>query len=211
MCPGCRLAASFLLVAPFVLLPSSGHRARGERPPEVPKEVRALEGTYTGAWTLFGVDEKGDVIKRMAWTDTAKAEKAEVQGDRAFVSTSDEMTFEGGKIPPFKVQGKEGYLLTKDGGLGEYFIEAAGQTNKMIKLGDNVWTYTAPAAGPELARLGFPKDASGQHVLVKVVTQEQGTETHRISRVTTVSWKDKEGKERWLQFVSLQGFHKRQR
>jgi hypothetical protein len=43
-----------------------------------------------------------------------------------------------------------------------------------------------------------------------VVTKEQVMETHRISRLTTVSWKDKEGKECWLQFVSLQGFHKRQ-
>jgi hypothetical protein len=80
----------------------------------------------------------------------------------------------------------------------------------MVKLGDNVWSYAAPAAGQELIRLGFPKGASGQHVLVKVITKEQGIETHRISRVTTVSWKDKEGKEQTLQFVSLQGYHKRQ-
>jgi hypothetical protein len=46
--------------------------------------------------------------------------------------------------------------------------------------------------------------------VIKVVTKEQGVETHRISRLTTVSWKDKEGKERWLQFLSLQGSHKRQ-
>jgi hypothetical protein len=46
----------------------------------------------------------------------------------------------------------------------------------------------------------------------KVVPQEkeQGLETHRISRVTTVSWQDKEGQERFLQFVSLQGHHRRQ-
>jgi hypothetical protein len=80
----------------------------------------------------------------------------------------------------------------------------------MVKVGDNVWSYTAPAAAQELGRLGFPDNASGQHVLVKVVTKEQGVETHRISRLTTVNWKDKEGKERWLQFVSLQGLHKRQ-
>ena len=46
--------------------------------------------------------------------------------------------------------------------------------------------------------------------MVKVVTREKGVETHRITRVTTVSWKDQDGKERWLHFVSLQGFHKRQ-
>src|SRR6476661_3318347 len=96
--------------------------------PEVPKEVRDLAGSYTGSWTIFGIDEKGDVVKRMAWTDTIKAEKPEVQGDRAYVSTIDEMTFEGGKIPPSKVQGREGYFVTNGGGLGDYFIETFGQT-----------------------------------------------------------------------------------
>ena len=50
----------------------------------VPKEVRALEGTYTGAWTMYGIDGKGDIVKRMAWTDTMKAVNSEIQGDRAF-------------------------------------------------------------------------------------------------------------------------------
>jgi hypothetical protein len=196
----------------FLLLVSRSHfltadpRAIADTPP---KEVRDLIGTYTGSWTMFGIDAKGEVIKRMAWTDTIKAEKPEVQGGRAYVSTTDEMTFAGGKIPPLEVHGKEGYFLKKDGGLGDYFIESSGQTNRMVKVGENVWSYTTPAAAQELGRIGFPKDASGQHVLVKVVTKEKGIETHRISRLTTVSWKDKEGKERWLQFVSLQGFHKR--
>jgi hypothetical protein len=35
-------------------------------------------------------------------------------------------------------------------------------------------------------------------------------ETHRITRITTVTWKDKEKADRALQFVSLQGYHKRQ-
>src|SRR5207248_1632998 len=156
-----------------------------------------------------GVDDKGRVVKRMAWTDTIKATNPERMGDRAFVTTTDEMTFEGAPAP-FKVQGKEGYYLTKDGGLGDYFIEANGQVNRMVKLADDVWSYVAPAAGPELARLGFPAGATGRHVLVKVVTREQGVETHRVSRVTTVSWKDKDGAERTIQFVSLQGYHKRQ-
>jgi hypothetical protein len=178
--------------------------------PEAPKEVRDLVGPYTGSWTMFGIDEKGDVVKRMAWTDTIKAEKPEVQGDRAYVSTIDEMTFEGGRIPSSKVQGREGYFVKNDGGLGDYFIETFGQTNRMVKVGENVWSYTTPATAQELTRLGFSRDASGQHVLVKVITNEQSVETHRISRLTTVNWKDKEGQEQTLQFVSLRGFHKRQ-
>ena len=45
---------------------------------EVPEEVRALEGTYTGAWTMYGINDKGEVVKKMSWTDTVKATGAEV-------------------------------------------------------------------------------------------------------------------------------------
>lgn len=180
------------------------------RADDVPKVVRDLVGTYAGSWVMYGIDDMGEVVKKMAWTDTMKASAPEVKGDRAQVTTTDEMTFEGGRIPPFKVPGKEGYFLKKDGGLGDYFIEAAGQIHRMVKVGDGVESYVATAAPEELVRLGFPKEAKGQHVLVKVVGKEQGAETHRISRVTTVSWTDKSGQERVLQFVSLQGHHKRQ-
>ena len=54
-----------------------------------------------------------------------------------------------------KVSGKEGYLLNSDGSLGEYFIEADGQTYKMQKLGENVFAYSASrAAGTCEARSG---------------------------------------------------------
>ncbi len=207
-----RLLA-FGLIAALSLAGSSHFVAADpkDNPDAIPKEVRDLVGTYTGSWTMFGIDAKGEVVKLMAWTDTMKAEKPEIKGDRAFVSTTDDMTFEGGKIPPFKVQGTEGFILKKDGGLGDYFVDSFGQTNRLVKVGDNVSSYTTPATAQELGRLGFPKDASGQHVLVKVVTKEEEVEAHRISRLSTVRWKDKEGKERWLQFVSLQGFHKRQK
>jgi hypothetical protein len=200
------------VLALFVIAIGDGVRtARGADPKaDVPKEVRALEGTYTGSWTMYGIDEKGEVVKRMTWTDTLKAGGAEVKDGRAQVPTMDEITFEGAKGPPFKVEGKEGYYLTKDGGLGEYFIETYGQVHKLAKLKDNVWSYASTAAEQELTRLGFPKGASGEHVVVKVVAKEEGVETHRISRVTTVRWKDKDGKEQTLQFVSLRGYHKRQ-
>ena len=204
------LTLPLFLVAAWALSLAAGADQKADAPKEVPKEVRALEGTYTGSWTMYGMDEKGEIVKRMAWTDTMKAVGAEVQGDRAWVSTSDEMTFEGGQIPPFKVQGQEGYFLKKDGGLGDYFIDTLGQTHRMVQVGENVWSYTTPAAAQELGRLGFPKGASGRHVFVKVVAKEQGVETHRISRLSTVTWMDKEGKERVSQFVSLQGYHKRQ-
>jgi hypothetical protein len=168
-----------------------------------------LEGTYAGAWTMYGIDDKGEVVKKMAWTDVLKAAKAEVKAGRAQVTTVDEMAFEGSKGPPFKIEGKEGYLLTSDGRLGGYFIEMFGQVHQMVKVSNNVWTYATQAAEQELTRLGFPKGATGEHVVVKVVAQVQGIETHRISRITTARWKDKEGNEQTLQYVSLRGYHKR--
>ncbi len=94
--------------------------------------------------------------------------------------------------------------------MGTYFIEIEGKTYRMVKVGENVWSYATPASAHELGRLGFTGDASGQHVLIRVATNEQGAETHRVSRLTTVTWKNNEGKEQVLQFVSLQGYHKRQ-
>jgi len=197
------LALSFIAAQVWVMSPSVGVAQQTDAPETVPEEVRAMEGTYTGSWAMYGIDEKGEIVRSIAWTDTMQASSPQVEGDRAFVNTTDEMTFEGGQIPPFKVQGREGYYLESDGGLGAYFIETMGQAYRMVKVGENVWSYTTPVAIQELGPLGFPGNASGQHVLVKVVTHEQGTETHRISRLTTVNWKDGEGKEQVLQFVSL--------
>ena len=177
--------------------------------PEVPKEVAALVGTYSGSWKSFGIDAQGQVVERTAWTDTVKAERPVREANRAWVATETVMIFAGREGAPFKLPGKEGYDLNQDGTLGEYFIETFGQTYRMHKLAPDIWTYATDAPPQELAQLGFPKGTTGRHVVVKVVSHEAGVETHRISRVTTVSWRDKDGKERWLQFVSLQGHHKK--
>lgn len=205
-----KLTATALYFMLMLCLPFAREASAQERTRQVPAEVNAIAGTYTGAWTMYGVDEKGQAVKRVAWTDVIRAENAVVKGDRAYVTITDEMTFEGGRIPPRKTQGMEGYLFNKDGSLGDYFFETSGKTYRFQKLANDTWAYSVPADARELAQLGFSNVVSGQHVLVKVVTSEQGIETHRISRVTTVNWKDADGKERWTQFISLQGFHKRQ-
>lgn len=184
----------------------ASHLVAQKKDGEVPKEVQNLAGTYTGVWTLNGINDKGEVVKKSAWTDKVTADNPQIKDDRAFVTMTDEMLFEG-QAQPIKVQVKEGYILNKDGSLGDYFIETGGQTNRAIKLAENVNSYAAPAN--DLGSLGFPRDAVGQHVLARVVLMEKGVETHRITRLTTVSWKDKEGNEQAMQFVSLQGFHKK--
>ena len=34
---------------------------------EIPKEVQAIVGTYTGSWTSYGLDGQGQVVKQAAW------------------------------------------------------------------------------------------------------------------------------------------------
>lgn len=87
------IGALSILVTTACVTPTADADQKSDATKAVPKEVRALEGTYTGSWAMQGVDDKGDVVKRMAWTDTMKAVGAEVKGDRALVTTTDEMTF----------------------------------------------------------------------------------------------------------------------
>ena len=206
-----KYAKRFAIV--FIVLLSAASftgYADGSAVQQIPKEVAAIAGTYTGTWTMYGIDDKGQIIKRVTWTDTIKAENPQIKDDRAFVTITDEMLFEGIYAPPRKSVGAEGYLLNKDGSLGDYFMEFGQMRYRMQRLNKDVWSYVVTASPSELASLGFKNIISGQHILVKVITYEQGIETHRISRLTTVNWKDADGKDRWIQFVSLQGFHKRQ-
>ncbi|HVE49594.1 MAG TPA: hypothetical protein VNG69_08265 [Casimicrobiaceae bacterium] len=199
-----------LLAAAFAAFSLSAVSVAQEQTKQIPRELGFLVGTYTGAWTAYGVSNEGLAVKQASWTDTVRAEKPTVRNDKAFVTTTAEMVFDSGDVPPMKVLGTEGYLINADGTVGDYFIETFGQTYRMQKLAANTWVYVAPAHPRELASLGFVNALSGEHVLIKVRTTEQGAETHRISRVTTVNWKDADGRERWAQYTSLQGFHKRQ-
>ena len=176
----------------------------------VPQAVRDLAGNYVGSWTVFGIDEEGQVVKLVSWTDTIQAENPQIDGEQAYVLTTGEMVFDSSNIPPMKIAGKEGYFLLPDGSLGDYFVETNGQLSKSNQLSENVWISVTPASSQDLASYRLPNVSSGQHILNKVVTSEEGVEIHRITRVTTVNWTDQAGQERSTQFVSLQGFHQRQ-
>lgn len=178
--------------------------------PVVPQAVHDLAGTYVGAWTLFGLDEARQVVQLAAWTDTIQAENPQRDEQQAYVLTTTEMVFAGSEAPAMTFTGKEGYFLRPDGSLGDYFVETFGQITTSTQVGENLWISVTPASAEDLASYLLPNDASGQHVLVKVVTSEAGVEIHRITRVTTVTWTDQAGQERSIQFVSLQGFHQRQ-
>lgn len=176
----------------------------------VPQAVRDMAGTYVGLWTMFGLDEEGQVVKLVSWTDTVQAANPRIDGNRAFILATDQMVFEDNNIPPMEVSWQEGYFLKPNGSLGDQFTETNGQITRMIQLSENVFTSASPASSQELASYRLPNISSGQHIMNKVVTRDEGLETHRITRVTTVNWTDSAGQDRSTQFVSLQGFHQRQ-
>jgi hypothetical protein len=177
---------------------------------EIPEEVTALLGTYTGTWTGYRLGESGEVVKSAAWTDVMTLSDPVVEGSRVYANALDEMTFEEEFIPPMKVSGAEGYFINEDGSLGDYFFETSGQVYRMQRLATDVWAYATPVTPAEFEMLGLPPGSGGQHVLIKVVTHEGGIETHRITRVTTVRWTDSDGVDHWTQFTSLQGYHRKQ-
>jgi hypothetical protein len=106
------LAVLLCPVAALAQAPVSDGPPKAVTPRDVPGEVRALEGTYTGSWTMFGIDDEGKIVKKMAWTDLLKTDSATVESDRAYVTWVNEQTLDGAQGPPRKVQGKEGYFLT---------------------------------------------------------------------------------------------------
>lgn len=195
----------------LLLLVDFGFLSIFSNPSEVPKEVRALVGTYTGSWQIYGLDSDGKPVVKMTWTDRMEAKDPIVKEGRAYVKTLDEMKFTGG-IPVQKIEGIEGYYLNKDGSLGDYFFETFGQVYKMIPLTKHTWVYAMPGNPERLAFLGLVNVITARHVVVKEITHEEGgKEVHRISRVTTVKWKNRDGKVKWKQFVSLKGCHQRQK
>jgi len=186
----------------------SGVLANAQTPQttKLPDEVQNLVATAKGSWTSYGLNAEGEIVKKFTYPDELTTKDLKVENGRAFVSYTAKMYFPG-QDEPFVMEGKEGYYLNDDGLLGDYFTEQFGRTTRYRQLSEGVWTAAMPAFPQELRQFGFTNVISGTHVLVKVISKEKETETHRISRVTTVHWKDGAGKERWIQFTSLQGQH----
>jgi hypothetical protein len=202
----CALPASLLLA-----LAACASRIKERGAPSVSTDATldrgTLSGNFAGAWQTFTIDRNGRVSPQVSWVDTMTAVGPTEEIGRTYVTTTDAMTFSGGRIPAQRVVGREGYLRNSDGTFGDYFVETMGRTSRMTRVATNVLISVAPAAPGELGTLG--PNASAEHVLVKVVSIESGTEIHRISRVTTVHWFDSSGIARSAQYVSLTGEHHR--
>jgi len=192
----------------LIIVAASAVLANAQTPQKarLPDEVQKLVGTAKGRWTSYGLNTHGEIVKRFDYPDELATKDLKVEGDRAFVAYIAKMHFPG-RPDPFTVEGKEGYYLNKDGTLGDYFTEEFGQITRYKRLSEGVWAASTPAYPQELQQFGFSNVIAGTHVLIKVIAKGTNAETHRISRITTVHWKDETGKPRWIQFTSLKGQH----
>lgn len=179
------------------------------RTDDVPPQVEKLLGKWVGEWQMWRVDAAGAVVPGMKWHDTMIASEPTRAPGRLFIKTVDEMTFDGVVGSPRTFTGTEGWYLNDDGTLGAHYVESFGRESRMVPLRADCESAIDDVPPQELAQMGFPKGATGTHVLVKVVVAETGGETHRITRITTARWPTADGSERHLQFVSLQGWHRK--
>jgi hypothetical protein len=175
-----------------------------------PPELLALAGHYDGAWTISGVDAMGNTKTVSSWTDSLDLGNPVVLADRAYISATDHMTFASGGTHDQDFA--EGFFLNADGSLGDRYYVVSGQTVRETPIADHVFTFAQTASPQELASLGFMNAASGEHVTTEVITFDaDGADVSRLTRVTTVHWKDGAGQDRWTQAVTLQGFHRHTR
>jgi hypothetical protein len=170
--------------------------------------AKKIAGKYMGTWTMFGMAD-GKVVEKAGWTDVLTAANP-TQGDgKAFVEVSDVMTFADGTTRTSTFH--EGYVTNPDGTAGDRFYEINGKPLYFKKLTDNDWAVQGSPDEGELWFMGFNAKAvvSASHVTMKTTTYEGDLDTDHVTRVTTVQWKDVDGKLKTDQFVSMKGEHTR--
>lgn len=167
-----------------------------------------IAGTYTGQWSMYGLAD-GHVVEKASWTDRLEAGHSVEDHGRAYVEVTDTMTFANGQTRTSKFI--EGYSAKPDGSAGDRFYEIGGTATHFKKLTERDWVYQATPDPGELWFLGVnPQDVVfASHVTTKTTTFEGPIDTDHVTRLTTIQWKDADGKIHSTQFVSMKGEHAR--
>ena len=118
------------------------------------------------------------------------------------------MTFDNPHVPPYNMEFKEGFYL-ENNEIVKHFFTLANEEIEEIKIDDNTFVYSQIIAPHEFAQLGFKNAVEGKHTVTKVILNIDKTEIHKITRITTIIWKDENGELQNIQFVSMTGYHKR--
>lgn len=207
------MLTKFMLIAVLLLGQNASESKDGEAVdksgPAVPERVKQMEGEFAGKWTSFAYRD-GKTVERVSWTDTLVCDGLLVVGNKASVNFQSESVFPN-QSSPRERNWKEGYFLNEDGGVGDRYVEFFGNVRRLKQVSPTTWVYSIPMATAEFKQMGFNRAVAGEHVVIMVERKESGIDTRRLTRITSVVERDASDQEKTVQFISLQGFHKRVR
>ena len=172
--------------------------------------ARSLVGHYTGGSTVYGINAAGEIEKKYSFTEDITATDPQVKDGLAFVNVVDLISG-----VPFPIKWTEGFHLDARGSIGaRYFLpEMPGAVETVEKdLAEaGSATFETDLRPNEEAELGFGgRDILyKKHTTIKNVVTSGNSETHVITRLTTITWKDAAGAIQTKTFVSMNGTQER--
>lgn len=173
----------------------------------IQSEIQKLAGKYAGEWTTYTIISSGEIRKSMAWKDTLVTSDPVINDTMAYVNVKSIMYFENSKIPPYKMDFKEG-LKIKNGKIVSHFMLIMGKEATETQVDANTFIISQPVSAVELNQMGIKDAVMATNTTVKVSIKENGTELDKISRITTLSYREN-GQIVTRQFTSMEGFHKK--
>lgn len=175
---------------------------------DVEKEMEKLKGVFTGEWTSFKKGVSGEIVAANSWKDTLITEEPIKDESTVHVKVKCSYTFDNPQIPPYYLEFREGFYYEGDQ-VKDHFFSTGGSITKFTELDENTFVYNQEIHQNEFHQMRFLRGLDGVHSIVKVVTNEEGQEFHRITRISTLRYLDEDDKIKSTQFVSLVGYHKR--
>lgn len=171
-----------------------------------------LVGTYKGEWSVFAMDANGQIFEKSKWVDVLVEENAKDDLERPTVEATNTITFPNGQMIVSRFL--EGFYTDENGLAGDRYTINHDVITTYTALDGETWVFQYRLSEPEMEWFGFDPKAvtSASHVIVRSRTYAADRkETYNVTRLTAVQWHAKDGQERFIQFVSMKGFHRRER
>ena len=173
----------------------------------VEAEINKLSGVFTGEWTTYKLNEKGEVVIVNAWQDTLRAGTPIINDTLAYVNINGILHFENEFIPPYKMQFTEGFKLS-NGEIEHHFFTIMGTELIEHKINEHTYVITQPIMPFELKQLGIASAKTATNTTVKEIIDLNGEEVHLVTITSTIVWV-KNDEEKYTQYVSCKGYHKK--
>jgi hypothetical protein len=173
----------------------------------IENELNKLIGTFAGEWSTYAMDQNGERIKTNSWKDTLRGVKPVINDTLAYVTIKAIMHFDNPNIPAYPMKFIEGFKLEK-GKIKSHFFNIMGNETIDTKINEDTYVISQDISPYELKQFGFETAKKAVNTTIKVVLDINGTEIHKIKRISTISWIEN-SEEKYVQFVSMDGYHKK--